>query len=61
VGWDAADLHGNPAERSCTVAYRKLGKTVAVATIWRDQDSLAAELALERDDQDALAAFGASR
>jgi NADPH-dependent 2,4-dienoyl-CoA reductase/sulfur reductase-like enzyme/nitrite reductase/ring-hydroxylating ferredoxin subunit len=61
VGFDATALHGKPSERSCTVAYRKTGKTVAVATIWRDQDSLAAELALERDDQNALRAFGESR
>src|SRR5260221_416377 len=45
--WDHADVHGALAARDATIAYRRGGKTLAVATIGRDRTSLDAELALE--------------
>jgi NADPH-dependent 2,4-dienoyl-CoA reductase/sulfur reductase-like enzyme len=59
--WDRADLHGSLAARDATIAYRRAGKTLAVATVGRDGVSLAAELALERGDEAALEAFGKTR
>lgn len=46
--WDELRIDGNIAERDCTATYRLNGRTLAVATIFRDQASLEAELALER-------------
>jgi NADPH-dependent 2,4-dienoyl-CoA reductase/sulfur reductase-like enzyme/nitrite reductase/ring-hydroxylating ferredoxin subunit len=59
--WDHADVHGGLAARDATIAYRRGGKTLAVATIGRDRVSLDAELALERGDEAALEAFGRTR
>jgi NADPH-dependent 2,4-dienoyl-CoA reductase/sulfur reductase-like enzyme/nitrite reductase/ring-hydroxylating ferredoxin subunit len=59
--WDHADVHGALAARDATVAYRRGGKTLAVATIGRDRACLDAELALERGDETALEAFGRTR
>lgn len=59
--WDRADLHGGLAARDATIAYRRAGKTLAVATVGRDATCLAAELALERGDEAALEAFGKTR
>ena len=59
--WDRADVHGDLGARDATVAYRKGGRTLAVATIGRDRTSLEAEAAFERNDEAALAAFGVTR
>ncbi|HVR04011.1 MAG TPA: FAD-dependent oxidoreductase, partial [Polyangia bacterium] len=59
--WDHADVHGALAARDATIAYRRGGKTLAVATIGRDRTCLDAELALERGDETALEAFGRTR
>ncbi len=53
-GWDSIDVAGSIEDRDCVVAYRKGGKTLAVASIYRDADSLEAELAMERGDEAAL-------
>ena len=52
--WDTIEVEGSIADRDCVVAYRKGGKTLAVASIYRDQDSLMAELAMERGDEAKL-------
>jgi 3-phenylpropionate/trans-cinnamate dioxygenase ferredoxin reductase subunit len=52
--WDRADVSGDPAARDCAVAYRHEGRTLAVATIGRDRESLLAEVALEKADESAL-------
>jgi NADPH-dependent 2,4-dienoyl-CoA reductase/sulfur reductase-like enzyme/nitrite reductase/ring-hydroxylating ferredoxin subunit len=48
VKWDSADLDGSPAERNATVTFKTAGRVAAVATIFRDKESLEAELAMER-------------
>jgi 3-phenylpropionate/trans-cinnamate dioxygenase ferredoxin reductase subunit len=45
--WDNVQIEGNPADRDCVVTYRAGGKVRAVATIFRDRESLAAERAME--------------
>jgi NADPH-dependent 2,4-dienoyl-CoA reductase/sulfur reductase-like enzyme len=46
--WDKAVVDGDPTARDCAVTYYRAGRPVAVATINRDQQSLAAELDMER-------------
>ncbi|AMS45165.1 FAD-dependent oxidoreductase [Aminobacter aminovorans] len=48
-GWDAIEVEGDIAARDCLVRFKRRGRTLAVATIFRDGESLAAELAMERD------------
>jgi len=52
--WDRIDVSGSIEGRDCVVAFRSEGKTLAVASIYRDLESLRAELALERGEQGAL-------
>ncbi|MND09591.1 hypothetical protein D3C83_330490 [compost metagenome] len=47
-------MKGSITDRDCVVAFRKGGKTLAVASIYRDRESLEAELAMERGDEAAL-------
>lgn len=44
--WDEIEIDGDIATRDCAVSYMKNGKTVAVATIGRDQQALEQALAL---------------
>ena len=53
-GWEEFAVVGDPAERDVLVAYRGKGLIRAVATIYRDRDSLRAEHALAVGDQSAL-------
>ncbi len=46
--WDSIEIDGDIAQRDCSVRYQKAGKTMAVATIFRDLESLRAELEMER-------------
>ena len=46
--WDRVEIDGSLAARDCTVTYRHSGRNLAVLTIARDRDSLAAEIELER-------------
>ncbi len=59
--WDRIDVHGSLAALDATLAYRQGKKTYAVVTIGRDRAGLEAELAFERGDEAALAAFGRTR
>lgn len=45
--WDEIILDGDLAALDCALRYRKNGKVLAVATIFRDQESLRAEAAME--------------
>jgi NADPH-dependent 2,4-dienoyl-CoA reductase/sulfur reductase-like enzyme/nitrite reductase/ring-hydroxylating ferredoxin subunit len=58
--WDRTDVSGSVEDKDCTAALRSGDKTLAVITIGRDQESLRAELAFERDDAALLASFGSS-
>jgi NADPH-dependent 2,4-dienoyl-CoA reductase/sulfur reductase-like enzyme len=48
--WDQAELDGqlDADTRDCTITYRRGGKTLAVATVYRDLESLRAEVDFER-------------
>jgi apoptosis-inducing factor 3 len=47
--WDALEISGSVKNGDCSVKYVAAGKTLAVATVGRDQESLKAELAMEED------------
>jgi apoptosis-inducing factor 3 len=46
--WDVLDVDGDPSARDCAVWFRRGERTYAVATIFRDLESLETEAALER-------------
>jgi apoptosis-inducing factor 3 len=46
--WDAVTIDGTLEARNCAVTYTRGGRTLAVATISRDRENLAAEVLLER-------------
>ncbi|HVY05197.1 MAG TPA: FAD-dependent oxidoreductase [Burkholderiales bacterium] len=46
--WDAVEVDGSLDQRDAKVAYKRNGRTLAVATIYRDLESLRAELAMEQ-------------
>ena len=45
--WDAIEIDGDIKSRDCFVRYRRNGKVLAVASIFRDIESLKAEMAME--------------
>ena len=45
--WDRTEVDGRPADKDCAVRYYAGDKLLAVATIFRDRESLEAERALE--------------
>jgi NADPH-dependent 2,4-dienoyl-CoA reductase/sulfur reductase-like enzyme len=47
--WDAVRIEGTLESGDCSVTYTRDDRTLAVATISRDRESLRAELAMERD------------
>ncbi|MBV8509211.1 MAG: FAD-dependent oxidoreductase, partial [Xanthobacteraceae bacterium] len=46
--WDDLQIEGEISNRDCLVRYRRNGKLLAVASIYRDLDNLKEELAMER-------------
>jgi apoptosis-inducing factor 3 len=46
--WDDIAIEGDIAGKDCILRYRRGGKTLAVASIFRDKESLEAEIAMER-------------
>ncbi|MET3154542.1 hypothetical protein ABIF34_001567 [Bradyrhizobium japonicum] len=46
--FDDIAIDGSIAGRDCLLKYRKAGRVLAVASIYRDLDSLKAELEMER-------------
>jgi NADPH-dependent 2,4-dienoyl-CoA reductase/sulfur reductase-like enzyme/nitrite reductase/ring-hydroxylating ferredoxin subunit len=55
--FDRVEVAGSVADRNCLVAFREGGRIAAVASIYRDRESLEAAAALERNDQAALEAL----
>ena len=47
--WDRIVVDGDPAKRDVSVRYEKDGRTLALATIFRDDESLRTEIAMERE------------
>jgi len=45
--WDSVEIAGSFDAKDCAVTYRRGNRTLAVATIFRDLQSLQAELAME--------------
>ena len=45
--WDAVEVDGDPAARDVVVRFRRAGRTLAVASIFRDVESLQAEVEME--------------
>jgi NADPH-dependent 2,4-dienoyl-CoA reductase/sulfur reductase-like enzyme/nitrite reductase/ring-hydroxylating ferredoxin subunit len=45
--WDTIDIDGDVEKRECSVSYKRDGRTLAVATIFRDLESLEAESEME--------------
>jgi hypothetical protein len=51
--WDEIAVDGDVAARDCAVRYLRGGKVLAVASIYRDAESLSAEVAMERAASDS--------
>ena len=49
--WDAVEIDGSLDANDCAVTYKQGGRTLAVATIYRDRQSLQVELAMEQKAQ----------
>jgi NADPH-dependent 2,4-dienoyl-CoA reductase/sulfur reductase-like enzyme len=54
--WDEVQVIGSVADRNCLVAYRKKGKTLAVASVNRDLECLQIQVAMDRNDAAAVEA-----
>jgi NADPH-dependent 2,4-dienoyl-CoA reductase/sulfur reductase-like enzyme/nitrite reductase/ring-hydroxylating ferredoxin subunit len=48
VGWERVELDGKPADKDCAARFYRGATLLAVATIFRDRESLEAEVALEQ-------------
>jgi len=46
--WDAIEIDGDMGAHDCAVRFRRVGKLLALATIFRDRESLETEVAMER-------------
>lgn len=46
--WDAIEVEGDVAAKDCLLRFKRGGRVLAVATIFRDVESLKAELAMEQ-------------
>ena len=53
--WDEVRIDGSMAAHDCSIVYKRGGRTLAVATIGRDKESLEAEVELEHNGQAAAA------
>jgi NADPH-dependent 2,4-dienoyl-CoA reductase/sulfur reductase-like enzyme/nitrite reductase/ring-hydroxylating ferredoxin subunit len=45
--WDSLQIDGDVSARDCSVRYNRNGKTLALATVYRDQESLRVEAEME--------------
>jgi NADPH-dependent 2,4-dienoyl-CoA reductase/sulfur reductase-like enzyme/nitrite reductase/ring-hydroxylating ferredoxin subunit len=55
--WDAIQIIGDPAKRDVLAVYRLRGRAVALASVYRDTDSLRFEELLERGDDAGIEAL----
>ncbi len=55
--WDAVEIIGDPAKRDVLAVYRSRGRVVALASVYRDIESLRFEELLERGDEAAVDAL----
>jgi hypothetical protein len=46
--WDEIEVDGSVADKDCVLRYKRNGRVLAVSSIYRDIDSLKAEVAMER-------------
>jgi apoptosis-inducing factor 3 len=53
--WDEITTEGDVPSRDCVLRFKRAGRTLAIASIFRDYESLQAELCMERDRAEALA------
>ena len=49
--WDKISVQGKPETKDAALRYEKGGKVLALATIFRDEESLTEEIAMERHVQ----------
>jgi NADPH-dependent 2,4-dienoyl-CoA reductase/sulfur reductase-like enzyme len=49
--WDALSIDGDIASRDCVLRYKRGGRVLAVASIYRDVESLLAEAAMEQGER----------
>jgi NADPH-dependent 2,4-dienoyl-CoA reductase/sulfur reductase-like enzyme len=54
--WDGIEIDGDITARDCLVRFRHDGRVLAIASIYRDIDSLTCEVAMERENSAAAAA-----
>ena len=47
--WDELTIEGDIAARDCLLRYKRNGRVLAVASIFRDVESLIAEVTMERE------------
>lgn len=52
--WDRIEVEGSVEDRDFVAAFKSGDKTLAVASLYRDQESLEAEAAMERDNEERL-------
>jgi hypothetical protein len=57
--WDRLDIEGDVNGRDCLVRYRRNGRVLAAASIFRDIENLKEEVAMERKGLGAATASGA--
>jgi NADPH-dependent 2,4-dienoyl-CoA reductase/sulfur reductase-like enzyme len=49
--WDKLELEGSIEDHDCKLSFQRAGKTLAVATVGRDRQSLESEVAMERSSR----------
>ena len=47
--WDSIEIDGSLQRRDCSVRYRAGGRMLAMASLFRDRESLEVELAMEQE------------
>ena len=47
--WDEIAIEGDVPSKDCVLRFKRDGRTLAIASIFRDRESLQAELSMERD------------